>query len=194
MAKSTRTYVQLVLLGLLLVVAPIGSYLYLKWGYDYRVESLDELSDYGNLRAESGYATPTRRTIDVLYTAPSSPDDSVGVAIAQLYEAFKDQPDVRFRSLGSRDALTPPGARQTDGGDIDVKRANAAFARLSQADPNCERVPIAQRAVLVDTLGTLRRCYDLHAGQEVNRIVEQINILIPRKRGEDIFVSEAKEY
>ena len=193
MAKSTRTYVQMLLLGLMLVVAPAVSYIYLKRGYDYRVESLSELKGFGNLRQEAGYADPDRRTVDLVYLA-SAATDTVALALAQLYEAYAMQPDVRFVSLSVNQPNTPIGVRQTDRPDVDPKRAQSAFARASQQDKMCEQVPVTQRALLVDTLGTVRRCYNLHSGKELARIVEQLNILVPRAAEQDIFVRQTEEF
>jgi len=195
MPNSKPPYGQLALLSLLLIVAPLGSYLYLKRGYEYRYDSLQELVDLGRASSIVEYGTAIEAsTIDVLFFSPVSQSDSVALAIKSLHEAFDKQELVQFASLarGSNEWL-PVDAQQATLTRIDDSQL-AGLDEMSSQDAHCITVPLLQRAMVVDTSGTLRRCYDLHQGQDVNRIVEQINILLPRPPKEDVFFQQEQEY
>ena len=195
-ASRRKRVIQFTLLGLLLIVAPVGSYLYLKAGYDYRLASLNEFGElgaFGDLVTDAGQVADGE--VRLLYTVPPSADDSVAQSIRLLHDAFSQQDFVEF--VGLRGA--------SSGGDILAAQPQslvlpqgayraAALANAGARDPFCESVPVAQRALVVDTAGTVRRCYDLHLGRDVNRIVEQLNILVPRPAEEDIFVEREREY
>lgn len=193
MAKKRKPVVQLVLLGLLLVVLPVGSYLYLEWGYDYRVAALDELDEFGPIATAVDYEIPGPRTVDVIYVSPVRPSDSVAQSLLNLHDAWDDQPLVQFVGLGQDRPVVVEDALQSRL----VPRTDAnleAFAELGNRDTHCQRVPVEQRALVVDTAGTVRRCYDLHEGAEVNRLVEHLTMLVPRPEKEDVYLEREREY
>ncbi len=194
MAKSRSTYVQLGLLSLLLIVAPLVSYLYLKKGFEYRVDSLDELGHLGFIGDALSYSKAGQgKTVDIVYMTPPAASDTVGLAILQLYDAFRRQDSVQF--IGIRQGAEPLIADASQGQELASNAANIQLLRqYGDKDPHCEQVPLEQRALLVDTLGQVRRCYNLHRGAEVNRIVEQLNILLPRPAKQDIFITKQREY
>lgn len=193
MAKNRRTLVQLALLGLLLVVFPVGSYLYLEWGYDYRVAALNELEEFGAIATAVDYEIEGPRTVEVVYVAPATAQDSVATSILTLHDAWDDQPLVQFVGIGLGGPDVPADPRQAQ--RVARTEENLRdFERLGDADPHCDRVPVARRALVVDTAGTVRRCYDLHVGEEVNRLVEHLTMLVPMPENEDIYLERDAEY
>ena len=193
MEKQKPPILQLSLLGLLLVVAPLGSYLYLKAGYDYRVESLSELGDLGAIDALGSSVALPANTVGVYYYADQlRANDSAAVSIKQVHEAFDDQPLVQFRGIGTADETVLKDVAQTKelGSDLALL---TAFGDLTSRDPHCADIAIERRAVVTDTLGVVQRCYDLHNGQQVARLVEHLTILVPKPEEQDIFIERDRE-
>ena len=192
MAKQRKPILQLVLLGMLLVVLPIGSYLYLEWGYDYRVEALGELEDFGPIATAVDYELADQATVDVVYISPLSPSDSVATSLRNVYDAWDQQPLVRFIGIGVEGPELIADTQQSlriSGSEGNLRE----FARLSAQDAHCAEVPVARRALVVDTSGTVRRCYDLHVGSEVNRLVEHLTMLVPMPEKQDIYLEREVE-
>lgn len=195
MASSKPPILQLALLALLLIVLPAGSFIYLKKGYDYRLESLDELNNFGPISKAVNYTqTVSGKSVDLVYVSPRSSTDSVAIAIGLLFDAFKKQDSVRFIGIGKRDQPLLISNSQTLEVGTSMEVDLSEFDKISSQDVHCANFPIYQRALIVDTLGIVKRCYNLHDGKEVNRIVEQLNILIPRPVEKDIFRSAKREY
>lgn len=195
MAKPKRPYLQLFLLTMMLVVLPVGSYLYLQFGYEHRVAALEELHDYGSASAVfTSTLDPGEPHVRVLYTAPAAATDSVALAVEGVHQAFDNDPSVQFvaftRGSGSY-TLEDPQQAVSQAFDEAVERR---LLELSNLDAHCERVPLDQRAIVVDTAGTVRRCYDLHSGPEVARLVEHLTMLVPMPAAEDMILQRTTEY
>jgi hypothetical protein len=185
----------MLVLAVLLILFPLGSFLYLKAGYDHRVEALSELEFLGEV-ASSDLGIPAGQTptVDVIYWSPTGAADSVGISISNVHEAFNEEPAVRFVGLGlSQAGPLLPDPKQA----IEVPATSgskAEFQSITSASPHCSRLPLNQQAIVVDTAGTIRRCYDLHSGQEVARLVEHLTILVPKAPKEDLFLERREEY
>ena len=189
--KPKRPAVQLILLGILLIVFPLGSFLYLRAGWNYQLDSRTEMEALGPVADLLNYPRPDS-SIDIVFVSPATTNDSIAVALRSIHEAFDDNPVVRFVALGDVSAnvfddpgqltFVPTSLRTLDGLDAD--------ARYSQ---RCETVPVAQRAYVVDVAGQVRRCYNLHRGDEAARLVEQVAFIIPRPKTEDVFLERKTE-
>ena len=182
----------MLLLGFLLVVFPLGSYLYLRAGFAYQLDSWDEMEPIGPVTDLIDYQRPDS-TIDIVFFEPASERDSVATAIDILHEAFDDSPDVRFVSLGAGDVrlLRQDPVQEAS---FPLVGSQAAFAKTSaRFSGACEDVPVAQRAYTVDVDGNVRRCYDLHDGSDVSRLVEQVALILPRGKEEDVILERATE-
>ena len=190
--KSKRPVFQLVLLGLLLLVFPIGSFLYLRAGYKYQVSSWDEIDPQGPVASVLSYARPDS-TLDIVYFAEPVVSDSVRQALASVHDAFDDNPSVRFVGLGAGAAGVISDVDQAYVLESLTKGLDLIEQDLAPYSTKCAGVPFAQRAYLVDRAGQVRRCYDLHSGVEVNRLVEQLALLIPRPKEQDIVLERKTE-
>ena len=182
----------MVLLGFLLVVFPLGSYLYLRAGFAYQLESWDEMDPIGPVADLIAYERPDS-TIDILFFEPASASDSVARAVEKLHEAFDDSPDVRFVSLGDGQVrLLPQDPVQL--ASTPFGTTQAAFAKTSVPFSGaCTDVPVRQRAYTVDIDGNVRRCYNLHDGPDLSRLVEQVALILPRGKKEDVILERATE-
>ena len=182
----------MLLLGFLLVVFPLGSYLYLRAGFAYQLESWDEMDPIGPVSELFPYERRDS-TIDIVFFEPVAPTDSVAVAVGDIHEAFDDSPAVRFVSLGDRGSRLLVG----DGPQLAAfpyALDEAAFAKTSTPfSTACASVPVRQRAYTVDVEGQVRRCYNLHDGADVSRLVEQVALILPRGKEEDVILERKTE-
>jgi len=184
----------MLVIALLLVVFPLGSFLYLKAGIDYRIESLGELKPLGS--AESfGLAKSTKQVpiVYALYFTPSSASDSVATTIRNVHEAFTHEPAVMFVGIGE----SPLEIIDDEVQSSKIPNTTAVqeyFKKLTSTSVHCENVPLSQRGILVDREGSVRRCYDLHSGPDVTRMVEHLTILVPPAPIQDMILEREKEY
>ncbi len=194
MAKRSPVWFSMLLIGLLLVALPLGSFLYLKAGVNYRLTSLSELEPLGSAEA-FGLAESTEENpvVYLLYTTPPSLKDSVAITVEKVHEAFTHEPAVVFVGIGKSSFQIIedlPQSQQIDRTDDKVE----AFRKLTANSTFCENVPLEQQGILVDREGMVRRCYDLHSGPDVTRMVEHLTILVPPAPIEDMILEREKEY
>lgn len=194
MKKRSPVWLSMVLIGLLLVVFPLGSFLYLKAGIDYRIESLSELEPLGS--AESFGLQKSSQEVPIvyaLYMTPASAADSVATTIRNIHEAFTHEPAVKFVGLGKSSFSIIDDAPQSE--QIELKPSyKEAFQKLTASSPHCENVPLEHQGILVDREGMVRRCYDLHSGPDATRMVEHLTILVPPAPIQDMILEREKEY
>ena len=184
----------MLLVGLLLVVFPLGSFLYLKAGIDYRIESLNELEPLGNGDvfglAKSSEEVPL---VYALYFTPASESDSVTTTIRNVHAAFTHEPAVVFVGLGESSFELIEDVKQSKHIASTPQKVEA-FRQLTAGSPHCENVPLTRQGILIDREGSVRRCYDLHSGPQVTRMVEHLTILVPPAPIQDMFLEREKEY
>ena len=190
--KPKRPVLQLVLLGVLLIVFPLGSFLYLRAGYAYQVASWDEIDPRGAIEDVLPYPRPDS-TLDVVYFASPGASDSIATAIRSVQAAFADNPHVRFVGMGAAAETFLPAGPQSLVVPTPSRSAEAVAASLAERLPDCAQVDPARRGYLIDRTGQLRRCYDLHDGASVRRLVEQLALIIPRPKGEDVVLERRTE-
>ena len=184
--------IQMLLLGFLLIVFPLGSFLYLRAGWNYQLDSWNEIDPLGPVTDLLTYPRPDS-TIDIVFTSPTSRNDSVAVAIRDIHEAFDDNPDIRFVAVGSGSDFIFNDPDQLLTVADPQSYAKAAAKDGSALTKQCDRSPVTQRAFVVDAAGQVRRCYDLHRGVEVARLVEQVALIMPRPEKEDVFLERKTE-
>ncbi len=182
----------MLLLGVLLLVFPIGSYIYLQRGYDYQLASWNEIDPQGPVASLVEYPRPDS-TLDIVYFADAPIKDSVRQALIDVHKAFDDNPAVRFVGLGKGAAEFLNDPAQSIAVQAVTKTPSELERALGDVSIACASIPLHQRAYLVDRQGQVRRCYNLHSGVEVNRLVEQLALLIPRPKAEDIVLERKTE-
>ncbi len=139
-----RPAVQLLLLGFLLIVFPLGSFLYLRAGWNYQLDSRNEMEPLGPAADLFDYPRPDS-SIDIVFFAPTTGDDSINVSLRDIHEAFDDNPDVRFVAIGEASVPLFDDPAQlsyvpTTAVDAGAIRADTRFSR------HCQSVPLPQRA------------------------------------------------
>ncbi len=191
MAKK-RNWTQIGLLLLFLVGFPVVSYFYLKSGYDYRVEAMQELQEYAPLPAAPatnlwGDSLKTGRDIVLLHFIDlqnNAQRDLMGKYMGEIHEQFDGIERVQFWA-----GFQP----------VDSMQIRAYLDNYSLRDP--EQYHVLQRSdftddfaflaadvtskpivMLSDTTGTIRNFFNLENGKELVRLVEHITYLMPPEK------------
>jgi len=191
MAKK-RNWTQIGLLLLFLVGFPVVSYFYLKSGYDYRVEAMQELQEYAPLpdgpatdiwgdTLDTGKDIVLLHFVDLQNTAQR---DLIGKYMGEIHEQFDGIDRVQFWA-----GFQP----------VDSTRIRAFLKNYDLQDPTQYRVldrsdfsgdftfldaDVTSRpfVMLSDTTGTIRNFYNLENGKELVRLVEHITYLMPPEK------------
>jgi len=191
MAKK-RNWTQIGLLLLFLVGFPVVSYFYLKSGYDYRVEAMQELQDYAplpqapvtNLWGDSLQTGPDIVLLHFIDLQNTGQRDLMGKYMGELHEQFDGIGRVQFWA-----GFEP----------VDSQQIKAYLDTYSLQDP--EQYHVVKRTdftgdfafleadvtakpfvLLSDTTGTIRNFYNLENGKELVRLVEHITYLMPPEK------------
>ncbi len=186
-----RPLVQLLLLGFLLIVFPLGSFLYLQAGWNYQLDSRNEMAALGPVSELFAYPRPDS-SIDIVFAAPASRSDSSAISLRDIHLAFDDNPTVRFVGLGEATEMPFEDTEQLKY----FPERIASFASATsdtRFSKQCESVPLRQRAYVVDVDGQVRRCYNLHSGADAKRLVEQVALIIPRPKTTDVILERNPE-
>ncbi len=192
--KKRPPILQLALLTTLLVVLPIGSYLYIKSGFEHRRTALNELAAYGDASPVLASQNLRSGLVRVVYETPRRATDSVAVSIANLHRAFDNDPSVQFVELSdSTEGFRLEDRNQAVTLQLD-ESTKAKFTELGDLDQHCANVPVSHRGLVVDTAGMLRRCYDMHDGEQVARLLEHLTMLVPRPVEAEIIYAREQEY
>lgn len=205
MAKK-RNWLQIGILLLFLVGFPIVSYIYLKKGYDYRVEAMQELKDYGSIPGipattvwgDSVDIEKQSNQIVVLHYINLSDNEEkalIGKYMNELHQQFDGIERVRFWGgyAPSDSAQVAAFMEEMDLIDFDQYLAFPATAVSTNGIQLPEGAPTMDKPLvfLADTTGTVRSFYNLENGREVVRLVEHITFLVPpEKKQKAIFNPE----
>lgn len=205
MAKK-RNWVQIGMLLLFLVGFPVVSYFYLKSGYDYRVEAMQELKDYGRLPALPSATlwgdslspeTHNRHIVVLHYVDLDKQENSklFGKYMQELHEQFDGIERVRFWA-GFSPAHAPSVSAFLLDYQLEDKEQYLPFDQqaipLANIDPSIlqEDKPLV---FLSDTTGTIRKVYNLENGREVVRLVEHITFLMPPEKKKKAIINPEQD-
>lgn len=192
-------------LFLVLVVLPAGSWFYLRSGFNWRKQAKAELLDYGKIRgAMIIYPDGTKENqlkskVCVLHFFGSSPD------LTLENRAILDTGEKLVQQFGYKHGMVEDYFRLV----MIAEGGTAEFKTHAQTLPSAELVnwiwtgglgswntilangydaycqknnlkPDAEYFALSDTSGTIRRFYNALDKAEVDRMVQQIALLIPK--------------
>ncbi len=190
---------------LFLVGLPLGSWYYLREGYQYRKALLDDLRQLGKVAPVE--VTDVRDSLvafgalqgKVLVVGPVDPDNATAVqALQGLSDQFGESGAVAFALIGKNPSAAGQledlfaGQEEKHPGMYFFIPANAAGAdallqSLSFSEWNGHTVALADTSLMI------RRTYDLTLGEDVKRLVEHLTIVIPSKRTPKPVVKRAPE-
>jgi len=195
-----------VVLFVILVVLPAGSWFYLRGGLNWRKAAQAELQDYGKIRSASIiYADGTKENllkekICVLHFFGPSPDLTLeNRAILQTGERLVQQ----FGYKGGNEENYFRLVMIAEGGTAEFKTLAQTLPTANLVnwvwtggmgswrtilangyDAYCQKSgiqPAAEYFALSDTSGTIRRFYNALDEKEIGRMVEHIALLLPNK-------------
>lgn len=181
---------QTLALLLFLVGLPLGSWYYLREGYNFRKALFDDLRDLGQVPPIG--LTDSRDSLirldeiadKVLILSELGSEDTLSMRLLHgVADQFAPSGAVVFALFG-KDSLATAALQHYFRDQTETHPDMFLF--FSGGEELLQALPLPERngrhAALADTAHTLRRVYDLHAAGEVNRLVEQLTIVIPGKR------------
>ncbi len=212
--KNTKRFgLQLLLLGVVLVLLPAGSWLYLQRGLDYRKELMGELRELGPIQ-------PYNPTVLVgedfdwdglqgkvvvasfIQLTDSDEVEQIGLVLQQLHDQFDERGDVFFLVHVQADTEEQVRAFVKT---YDLEDAEQCyFFRVSAgklesiADENyhlkSSELPFKKGLIAVaDPKLTVRKFYDIALPEERKRLIEHIALLMPRQTEKDLIFKRETE-
>ncbi len=202
----------------ILVVLPLGSLLYLKQGFDYRKQALDELAaDYGTMPDFSEYQVLSGSLLDVprgnlhlvgwIDSAHQRERGIYGSTLSKLYEQFGNSSKMQFITL----QLASVDQQQTDQYIrqhqlLDsLKVAKMAFLQLDETSYyrsakafelplSAEDAPGTEPLVaLVDSALTIRGHYNLREDDQIRLLIKHMATILPAPPELDIIFEPKPE-
>jgi hypothetical protein len=191
--KRTIPLLQALILTVFLAGLPIGSWYYLREGYNYRKTLLNDLSDLGSLPAsslsnarDSSISVESLKGKALLLIPIRAEDTTTAQLITSLADQFAESKGLSFLLIGN----TTPAAQQWADyfSDYDA-RYPGLFIHLPADHPintatlnTWNRQWLTHKAVaIVDVNSVVRRSYKISDNQDLQRLVEHLAILIPGK-------------
>jgi hypothetical protein len=194
------------ILALLLIGFPLGSYFYSKSGYNSRVKAQSELKDYGKIRGayiiwpDGTKEDQLKGKVCVIHFLGENPDltpanKQVLDDGEELYQQFgykgsSIRNDFRFVLVGEGGTSEFKSHMQTRP-SIDFSNwvwtgglGSWTTILKNGYDYYCTSeniTPYPEYYALTDTSGVIRRFYNVEDRSEVNRMVHQIALLLPKE-------------
>ncbi len=187
MKESSVNWGRVIIILLFLVGLPLGSWLFLQKGVAYRKASIAELKDLGSLPLlectdQKGRRIGTedlRGKVSVITRWPE--DTSLHRALAErlefIHSLFDEKEDLLLLSLLPIDTLPDSWAQRRGIRDPHLWRALHCQSTPEVLLDTLRRNPL--QALLVDKDLHLRRIYDVKKVEEIYRMVEHVEILLP---------------
>ncbi len=205
------------MLILFLVIFPLISWMYLRFGMDYRIEALEKLEDHGRvgdyyLPAETGDSlrfSEIKGKVVVASFFGFRSDSLVAVygdRLQRLHGQFGGRPEVLFLQhvLESGDAMQKAHDFRTTYNLADTSKVKFVFPGPEKAEelmdgqyhlPGYDRQDPAGNPfiALLDTAHVIRRYYDVREEASMRELVEHLAIVIPPVKDRDLVFKREKE-
>ena len=216
--SNKRLTIQFIALLLLLVVSPIGTYFWMKGGFEYRIERLSQLKDLGQVTAfetvdANGEPFGLEDIKDKMTLVAFLPEQQeaalklmqrIEMVEHQMEEQLDKRKDVLFLIHCATDSLTSLSSirnsvvRNENDKFVFVTASNEELARLSaevyklpfEGDENYLNT---NRLTLVDLMSTIRTYYDAMDNKAMGQLVEHMAIILPPEEEKDIVFKREKE-
>ncbi len=186
---NRKNIIQTLVLLLLLAGLPIGSWYYLREGYNYRKTIMDQLQTLGQLPSVE---LPDHRDSLIRFTDfrgkalvvadIKAGDDAALETLRNIGDQFAESSAVCIAVLSpDAAAMQAPfqSASEMHPGLFHVLQTESAQAeQLRKALPFTGQANVA----LADTSLVVRQVYDLNNAQDIRRLIEHLVIVIPSKR------------
>ena len=165
--EPLRKYISALAVALILIGAPLGSYFYLRSGFEYRVQYLEELEPKDSIPLVVGQDNFIRKTngkVRLIHRPGSSLQEELEILTA----IDKQIVDKTFFS-----AITLDTSGLGDDGDIKSVNVSSARENLKSA------------FTLIDTSGIVRHEYSVDADTKKD-IIKHLSVLIPMPKHTEV--------
>ena len=171
-----RKYLSALAVVLILIGAPLGSYMYLRSGFEYRIQYMEELEPRDSVPLVLGIDNFIRKTNGKvrLIHVPSS--DGVSDELKLLEEVSEQIVDTTYFAAITLANIGP----SQEGSKV----------RSIQEDPST--LPTSDPFIVVDTAGLLRSSYSLDENTK-KRIIKHLSVLIPLPPKQQIVLKRTME-
>lgn len=204
-----RKIINIAALLLLLVGFPLGSYLYMKQGFDYRKRAVEAQGDFGkmpNLNALGNLygdlPDSLRGNMTVVGWLDQEQTESASVygnTLDSLYQQFQDSPHLFFTTITSGDSayvadwLSSHNLPLADP-MLSVLQTDKDGLRSTGRDFKLPTAPGTEPLVaMVDSSLTIRKYYDLSEREQTIGLVQLISLIIPLPEKGDVVLDPKKE-
>ena len=212
--KINKTF-QLVALFLMLIALPAGSWYYLKTGMDYRIATMEELQELGQL-TEFEIKTDSNTTLgyqdligNLVVAGFFSPEKSYLAApyalnLQKLQDQFNDRERILFALHSLADgqgSLTDFAIQNNLAENPKVLLVDGAVNEITTLAENQYKLPLKGQGslvdnpylVLLDTTLTIRNYYDVRETDQMKKMVEHITLIMPPSPKKDIYLKRESE-
>lgn len=204
--RKKKPIAQHLMLFLVFVILPFGSFLYLKYGLSYYIDRLDELGDLGqapefrltNQEGDTISLKDLKGKMSVIGYFSSDcgvPCDSFSQAFSRIQAAFPDNYRINLLTYFSDSSNVQlvdnkkMGSKwywlQGEKVELDTMFSSAYNMNLADGYSN--------QFALVDSSYTIRRLYDAMDINEINRLVVHLAMAAPRPPKQDVKFEREKE-
>ena len=180
-----------VLILILIVGFPLGSYIYLKGGFNYRKEILDEVTVKGEFDdfLKNDYFNP-KKGHTILFAKFDDKDTEKIKKLAKVLEQFDANKSFKIVGLTEEINQNLESIFQTEfNATQGLLIQNLPQTILEKNSLNIE----GRNAMLVDTASQIRAYYDLSLMSDLNKMIEHVSTVLPRKVEKDIVLERDKE-
>jgi cytochrome oxidase Cu insertion factor (SCO1/SenC/PrrC family) len=213
--KKKNGRFQLIALFLMLICLPAVSWYYLRSGLDYRIATMEELQELGELSGfeikidSQNVFKPSDLKGNVIVAAFIKPQDSAlgeqfGGTLQKLRDQFKDTERVKFLLhdlAGNQGNLSQFADQYLLSNQENVQLLSSTSAQMAALAKDNYRLPEATQEnlsenpylVLVDTSSVIRNYYDVRELAQVQKLVGHITHIMPPTPKKDIILKREKE-
>lgn len=186
-----KKHLNTILILFLIVGFPLGSYLYLKSGFNYRKEVLEEVTIKGEYTdfLKNDYFSPDKGHT-ILFTKFESKDGDRIQKLAKVLEQFDSNKS--FKIVGLSNGLDETISRifkSAFNANQGMLIQNLPAEALDQNNFSTD----GRNAMLVDTASQIRAYYDFSQPGDFNKMIEHVATVLPRKIEKDIVLERDKE-
>lgn len=207
MAKKRRlSWVQITGLLMFTIIFPLVSWYYLQQGYNYRLQSLQELQDLGqvanyqaiNQKGDTLQSVGLRGNVLVagFYPQEEQLRTLMGERLTILHDQFDKRDDVRFlvhvpAGTGSAESIAEElGIKDSEQWQV-LEVASTDWEQFAKTNYHWPLDSLTNAydpglLALTDTAGVVKNYYHLRENAEMGRLVEHITIVMPRLPERDL--------
>lgn len=185
MNQKTKNIIQFGLLGLILIILPAGSWIYLKKGLEYQKGTRADLQSLGTYDTRSLFEVPDdvwqkwalEEKLKVVFYWH---DDKQKDLLLKFHKQFKNSQGLAFIVLQDE--------TQTEliGIDENVYQIKLSKERIAEVLKDMGKINTTAFSndypyfILLDQKNTIKKFYDFKNQEEVKRLIEHIAILVPK--------------